>query len=111
MQVVNRNQVLAEKTIVAASHWARMRGLLGRRAMRPGEGLLLAYAKAIHTIGMRFSIDIAFLDSRGRVVHMIQRIKPFRISPLVRDSAMVLELPAGVLQQTGTKLGDCVQIG
>jgi uncharacterized membrane protein (UPF0127 family) len=111
MQVVIRNQVLADKTIVAASHWARMRGLLGRRAILSGEGLLIGHAKAIHTIGLRFSIDVAFLDSNGRVVHMIHHMKPFRISPLVRASAMVLELPAGVLQRTGTVLGDYVQIG
>ncbi len=111
MQVIIRSQVLAEKTTVAASHWARVRGLLGRRAMRPGEGLLLAYAKGIHTIGMRYSIDVAFLDRDGRVIHLIHSMKPFRLSPLVCNSAMVLELPAGILQQTGTQLGDRIQIG
>jgi uncharacterized membrane protein (UPF0127 family) len=111
MQVVIRNQVLAEKTIVAASHWARLRGLLGRPRLKAGEGLLLGYAKAIHTIGMRYSIDVAFLDRDGRVIHLVHSMKPFRFSPLVKASAMVLELPAGVLQHSGTKLGDCVQIG
>ncbi len=111
MQVVIRNQVLAEKTIVAASHWARLRGLLGRPRLKEGEGLLLGYTKAIHTIGMRYPIDVAFLDLDGRVIHLIHSMKPFQIGPVVCNSAMVLELPAGILQQTGTQLGDRIQIG
>ena len=111
MQVVIRNQVLAEKTTVATSHWARMRGLLGHPRLKTGEGLLLGYTKAIHTIGMRYSIDVAFLNRDGRVIHLIHCMKPFRFSPLVSNSAMVLELPAGVLIHSGIKLGDCIQIG
>jgi uncharacterized membrane protein (UPF0127 family) len=51
-----------------------------------------------------------FLDEDGRVVHMIHALKPYHISPLIGNSAMVLELPAGILQETGTEVGDWIEV-
>jgi uncharacterized membrane protein (UPF0127 family) len=112
MQASNhtRNKSLADKGTVANRPWLRMRGLIGRSALEPGEGLLLQGTKAIHTFGMRFAIDVLFLNEDGWVIHMIHTLKPFRVSPYFKNSAMVLELPAGTLKETGTQVGDWIEV-
>ena len=87
-----------------------MRGLLGHPPLKPTEGLLLPGEKAIHSFGMRFEIDALFLDSNGYVVYMIQAMPPLRASPFVWRARDVLELPAGKIQETGTALGDQIEI-
>lgn len=112
MQAFNltRQRFLTGTGNVAARPWARMRGLIGHSPLEPGEGLLLLGTKGIHTIGMRFAIDVLFLDEDGRAIHIIQTLEPFQISPLIGNSAMVLELPAGILRETGTELGDWIEV-
>ena len=110
MQAFNhtRQRSLAETGTVAIRPWARMRGLLGRSALQANEGLLLLGTRGIHMIGMRFAIDVLFLNEDGWVIRLIHSLKPFRISPIVKNSAMVLELPTGILAQTGTQVGDWI---
>lgn len=112
MRALNRTRqtVLVDKGVVAASVWARLRGLLGHRPLRPGEGLLLRGEKAIHTIGMSFPIDVLFLDRSGRVVHLHHSMVPLRASPFVFRAADVLEMPAGTLERTGTRVGDEIEL-
>lgn len=112
MQAYNhtRQRYLVEHGPVANRPWARMRGLIGRASLQPKEGLLLLGTKAIHTIGMRFPIDVLFLNSDGWVIHAIHALKPFRISPYVKNATMVIELPAGVLRETGTQVGDWIKV-
>ncbi len=112
MQAFNlsRGRMLNENGLVAAGPWARLRGLIGRPALQPDEGLLLPGTNGIHTIGMRYAIDIAFLNRQGCVIYLIHSMLPFRISRIVRDSAMALELPADILRETGTVIGDLIQV-
>ena len=72
--------------------------------------MLLHGTKSIHTFGMGFAIDVIFLDSQGRVIHVIEKMNGSRVSPLVMRSTMVIEMPAGVLARTGTELGDSVEM-
>ena len=112
MQAFNhtRQRYLADHGPVAGRPWARMRGLIGRKSLQPNEGLLLLGTKGIHTIGMRFSIDVLFLNADGWVIHSIDALKPFRISPYMKNATMVIELPAGVLHETGTQVGDWIKV-
>ncbi len=112
MQAFNqyRGRRLIENGLVAERPWARLRGLIGCPALQPGEGLLLPGTKGIHTIGMRYAIDIAFLNQQGCVIYVIYSMPPFRISRVVSDSAMALELPADILRETGTDIGDLIQV-
>lgn len=89
---------------------ARLRGLLFRPPLREGEGLLLEPCRSIHTFGMRHPIDALFLDAAGEVVGRYERLAPWRATPLHRRARKVLELPAGTVARTGTKLGDRVQV-
>ena len=110
MQVVNRSRqvILMEKGVFARSRWSRLRGLIGRSALGYGEGLIIPRSKSIHTFGMRFAIDILFLDRGGHVIHLFHSLPRGRFTPLVWKSAYVLELATGVLRETGTELGDWI---
>lgn len=112
MRAINRsrNKVLVESGDIAATMWARMRGLLGHPPLKSGEGLLLQGEKAIHTVGMGFPIDVLFLDRDSRVVHLLHAMPPLRFSEFVWRARSVLELPPGKIQETGTSLDDQIEI-
>lgn len=104
-----KKAVLSDRCHFANSVLKRMVGLLNRSKLDPGEGLLLDRCYGIHTIGMRFSIDILFLDKDYRVIRAVKSIPPFRTCT-VRKAVYVLELPAGMIDTTGTTEGDQIQI-
>lgn len=102
-----RDAVVAPKVAKADDSASRARGLLGRASMEPGEGLWIVPCPMIHTLFMRFSIDVIFLDQGLRVVRVIEGLKPWRLSPWVLSARSVLELPAGALRgsvQAGDQL-------
>ena len=87
----------------------RMVGLLNRKALAAGEGLLLDRCYGIHTIGMRFPIDVLFLDKELRVMRAVQALPPLRTC-LVKRAVYVLELPVGAIQASQTETGDQIQM-
>ena len=64
---------------VARGLWERLRGLIGRRDLPPGRGLLILRCNAIHTFFMRFPIDAVFYDRQDRVVRTVRNIRPWRL--------------------------------
>ena len=70
--------VLGVDAEVAESFAARARGLIGRKGLGPGKGLLILGCNCIHTFFMRFPIDATFLDGDGRVVRTVRGIRPWR---------------------------------
>src|SRR5271165_7199560 len=106
--VVNttRHTMLGEQISVAGTSLSRLLGLLGKRRLEPSTGLLIIPSQAIHTVAMRFAIDVVFLDRAWRVVHLRRAMAPFRMTGLHWKARCVLELPAGVIAQTSTALGD-----
>ncbi len=92
---------------VADSVGTRTRGLLGRDGI---EGaILLAPARSVHTVRMRFAIDVAFLDAERRVLH-VSTLRPNRFSRVVWRSRSVVEAEAGSLERWGLAVGDVVEI-
>jgi len=89
-----------------------LKGLLGRpvKEFTPGKGLLIVPSQGVHTFGMTFPIDAAYLDRDGRVIYVCHQLAPFRIAALKLKSRSVLELPAGTLAQTRTEEGDVLEI-
>ena len=112
VRVVNtsRGTVLAEQADVADSFWTRGRGLLGRSSLPAGEGLVIVPAKSVHCIGMAFPIDVVHVDRGGQVLKVVRSLRPQRFGPLVWRSHLVVELPAGVADATGTKAGDTLEL-
>ena len=107
----SRQAILATECEAADSGWERMRGLLGRSKedFSPGKGLWLVPASSIHTIGMSFPIDVAYLDRAGRVIHLYHRLPPLRVAAIKFKSHSILELPAGTLAKTRTEVGDILE--
>jgi uncharacterized membrane protein (UPF0127 family)/CheY-like chemotaxis protein len=102
---LTRGATLCERGVLADRPLRRMRGLLGRRALPSGEGLLLRPAPAIHTAFMRFDIDAVFLDSDLRVVRVVEGLRPWRAAGQ-RGAKAVLELAAGECARRRLALGD-----
>jgi uncharacterized protein len=102
-------EVVCDRCVVADSPASRMRGLLGRSELRPGEGLLLRPASSIHTWFMRFPIDAVFLDRDWRVVGISDDIRPWRAAGR-RGAKAVLELPAGASSLHGLEIGDLLLV-
>jgi uncharacterized membrane protein (UPF0127 family) len=95
---------------VADTYWTRFKGLLGKRELPEGYGLLLKNESAIHTFGMRVAIDVVYLDAQYRVIRVTHAMPPARLGPLVRGVRDVLELPIGTLTITGTQPGDQLEL-
>jgi uncharacterized protein len=108
VRVVNRSReiVLGEKVRTADTFLSRFVGLLGTAAIREGEGLWIVPCRSVHTLGMRYPIDVAFLDARGIVVGILKGLPPNRIGRVFRDARGALELRSGILAATGTSPGD-----
>lgn len=108
LHVVNtrRNVELGSRVGLADGWLGRLRGMLGRPAPESGEGLLLSPCRAVHMFGMRFPLDVAFLDSQGTVVASYPSLGPGCRTRWHRDAVHAVELPAGTLEDSGTALGD-----
>jgi uncharacterized membrane protein (UPF0127 family) len=107
---VTRDRVVATKVEWAGTSESRRRGLLGRECMDADEGVYIVPTQWIHMFGMRFPIDVAFLHSSGRVLHVHHGLRPNRLSRLVWRAEGALELHAGTLSATGTKVGDIIEL-
>ena len=101
---------VCETCVVADRLLPRMRGLLGRRALAPGEGIVIRPAPSIHTFFMRFPIDAVFLARNGDVLKVSRDVKPWRIRSQ-RKAHAVLELPAGEAQRRNVAAGDRLLFG
>ena len=104
-----RGTTLGIRVGLADGAWSRLRGLLGRESLADGEGLLLSPCRAIHMYGMRFSIDVAFMDPEGYVVATYDGIQPGRRTRVHRDARYALEVPVGTLAESGTRVGDMLE--
>ena len=97
-------EVVCERCLVADSPWPRMRGLLGRRGLESGEGLLLRPTGSVHTFFMRFAIDVVFLSREGEVLKVAQALPPWRKAGARRAKA-VLELAAAEAERREIRVG------
>lgn len=110
MYVVNRTRAtyLGIEIKRANSILTRMLGLYAHRQLQFGDGVWLVPCNAIQTIGMRFPIDLVFMDAGGRVVRVCENVQPGRVVWRVREADSVLEVPAGVVQSSETRVGDTI---
>lgn len=103
-----RGVILSSRAEVARSFCKRAKGLLGRsfKEFSQGNALWIVPCDGVHTFGMRFPIDVAYLDAEGRILRIYHQLAPFRIAALSLKAKSVLELPPGTLDQTNTDVGD-----
>jgi uncharacterized membrane protein (UPF0127 family) len=104
--LVRDGQVLASLD-VASTRRDRRRGLLGRDSF---EGaLLLRPCRSVHTLRMRFAIDVAHLDGDLRVLRVCT-MRPWRVGRPVRRARAVLEAEAGAFASWNLLPGDAVEV-
>ena len=103
---LTRGNQVAARVWRAANPWSRMVGLLGRGSLAADEGLLLAPCTSIHTVLMRFPIDVLYLDREHTVVKAVRALRPFRLSGCLRGGHSALEISAGTIETSGTQVGD-----
>jgi uncharacterized protein len=101
---------LALNLALADTLFARLKGLLGRSALPAGEGLWIKPCNSVHTFGMKFPIDVVFLDKGKRVVGIAKTLRPNRISRIYTSANSVIELPAGTLDASDTMPGHQLEV-
>jgi hypothetical protein len=108
MRVFNqtRNMFLVRQGRLADTFWLRLRGLLGTTSLPEGNGLILVGEKSIHTLFMQYPIDIVYVDKHYQVIRADRNIVPYRLGPMVWQSAYVVEVPVGTIASTTTQVGD-----
>ena len=105
-----RKLTLADNGRIADNPWLRLKGLLGTKTLPDGQGLLIEPCQSIHTFFMAYPIDVLFLDKRFRIVHLYKAMRPNRASRIVFKAHSVIELPPGIVDRSGTAVGDVVSV-
>jgi uncharacterized protein len=100
---------IAGRVVRAAGAFGRTFGLLGRSSLEPGEGMWFDGCASIHTFAMRTSIDVVFVDAGGRVVSVVERLRPWRAAaaPGARDA---VELAPGTCASAGLRPGALIEM-
>jgi uncharacterized protein len=104
-----RDIMLADRATIADTSRTRKIGLLKHASLEPGDGLWITPCEAVHTIGMKFPIDVLFLDKKRRVVKIRSAMPRWRMSAAF-SAHSVLELPSGTAAATETRAGDQLEL-
>jgi len=115
IQLVKNNTWIADQCDVAETFFSRLKGLIGRKMLRQGQGLLLSPCNDIHMLMMSISIDVIFVRKEklddGREAYQVtsfrENLRPWGLLP-VRDgrASCTLELPVGTIQRCEVRVGD-----
>jgi uncharacterized protein len=108
--VAEVGSIVCERCVLGDTALTRMKGLLGRRDLPSGQGILLKPASSVHMAFMRFPIDAVFLDRDLRVVKIAADLQPWRIAGS-RSAKAVLEIPAGEAVRRGVTVGGRLTVG
>lgn len=110
MKAINKtkNNTVATRVKLANNMISRMVGLLLDSHLPEDSGLLIVPGKQIHSFFMRFIFDAVFIDKEGRIIHLIEKMHPWKCSKLVLKSKQVLELSAGTIEKTNIEIDDII---
>lgn len=95
LREITTGRIIAGRVYVARGFWDRGLGLLARPVLRPGEALWLDPCGSIHTWGMRYPIDVLFLNEEQRVLRILRNLRPWRLGWAPHGTRSAVELPAG----------------
>lgn len=107
---VSKSTTVASSLAEATGFFSRLMGLIGKDLLEDGAGLWMARCRAIHTFGMRFPIDVIFVDRHMTVKKMVEGVPPFRPIVLCVSAKGVIELPAGAIEKAQVQPGDKIEI-
>ncbi|HWF67303.1 MAG TPA: DUF192 domain-containing protein [Acidobacteriaceae bacterium] len=106
----SRSTLVGKRISVADTFLTRLVGLLGRRRLEPGAGLLIQPSSGVHTFGMLFPIDVVALDRQHRVYAVWPNLRPWRLSGVSWKIASIIELPVGTIERCDVEHGDQMEI-
>lgn len=106
---LTRQVEIAGRIEIADKGERRRKGLLGRSELAAGEGLWIVPCEAVHTFGMRFPIDLVYLDRKNRVVKTRSHVEPGRLSACL-SAHSVVELPSGIVRSKAIERGDLLEL-
>lgn len=108
MKIINitRNSFVSDNCLMAATFFARFKGLMGKKIFKDGDALIIKPCNSIHTFFMNFPIDVIFVDNDWKAIYMMESFIPWKLSKIIPRSRAVIELPPGTIQKSGSSLGD-----
>lgn len=111
MKLINKtsNKILADKLEIADNSFKRLKGLLGKNRLGKGEGLHIIPCSSIHSFFMKFNFDAIFINKKNEVVYLIENMPAWRVSKLCFSAYSVVELPAGTIKISETKVSDILE--
>ena len=98
-------QVIAARALMASAPWTRMKGLLGKKSLPADEAIILKPASSIHTLFMRFALDIIYLDREERIVKLVPNLVPYRFSS-AKGAHSTIEMASGATNGLDLQVGD-----
>lgn len=105
---LTRNTIVADNAEIADTSAKRRVGLLKHNRLDPGQGLWIVPCESVHSLLMKFAIDLVYLDRNLKVRKVRHRMAPWRMSACPTAHS-ILELPAGTVESTSTQPGDQLQ--
>lgn len=112
MKVYNssKNSIILKDAKVAENFFTRSVGLLSKKSLNEGEGLIIKPCCSIHTFFMRFNIDVLFINKKNEVIALYENVAPWRILPIHPTSHYVIELFANSITEKSIEKGDAVTL-
>jgi len=105
----NKEMPLFENIEVAGSFFSKLTGLIFKKNLKRGSGFLIENCNTIHTLWMRFSIDVLYLDKDGSILHILHSVKPFRFTSSIKGAVKVLEIKSKAAAKLGLQAGDILR--
>ena len=109
LRVFADGKLVAANVVSATRFLQRLVGLLRHRGLASGEGLLIDPGGSIHTLGMRFPIDVVFLDCNYMILGFRSSVAPFRACRAPRDTRSTLELWSGACRSLPIRPGQYLE--
>ena len=98
-------QEIAQDIRMADTFIKRLKGLLFEKALDEEQGLLITPCNQVHTLGMKFPIDLVYLTNEGEVIHTQSAVAPGAVGPCIRRCGRVLELKEGTVRKKRIAMG------
>lgn len=107
----SNGEIISKAAYLADKFWLRFKGLLGKRNMRDDEALIIYPCSMVHTLGMKMDIDVLFINDKGEIIYIIEKMLPGNISPMVKKARCVIEMAAGKVANSNIAVGHTLFIG
>ena len=110
MVITCDSQIICTKAEYANTFFKRFKGLMGRKSLAEGAGLLIDPCNQIHSFGMKFAIDTLTLDKDNVILYIDHEIQPGKIRKMVSKGRRVLELPSGTANKYMLQVGQVISV-